>query len=175
MLPNEPALRRWLARLAPDVDPDDVVQETYAKIARDFASVQSGRAYMFTVARNVVVESLRRKRIVRIVAIADLDALPVSDPADVQEQGLIGREELALLQAAIADLPEKRRQVLMLRKIDGLSQREVAQRLGLSESTVEKHVAAGIRGCAAWFARLRPSGAETASVRKDGRQKDDSL
>lgn len=166
VLPHEPALRRWLSRFARDLDPDDIVQEAYAKMAPDYAAIREPRAYMFTVARNAVADILRRRQIVRIVAIADLDALPVVDEAGENERSLIVREELMLLQAALASLPEKCRRVLTLRKVDGVSQREVALRLGLSESTVEKHVAAGLRRCAAWFAdRDWPAGQQRPPVR----------
>jgi RNA polymerase sigma-70 factor (ECF subfamily) len=154
VLPHEADLRRWLSRFGPDVDVDDIVQETYAGMARRFDQVRESRAFMFAVARNAVIASLKQKRIVRIVAIADLDAIPLVDGAATGEQSLVGREELEMLQAAIADLPDRCREVLTLRKIDGLSQRDVAERLGLSESTVEKHVSAGIRRCADWFARI---------------------
>jgi RNA polymerase sigma factor (sigma-70 family) len=153
VLPHEADLRRWLMRFAPDLDGDDVIQEAYAKLAREYRNIRNPRAYLFTVARNVVMETLRQRRIIRIVAIADLDSLPVFDEGQTSEQALIGRQELDLLQAALAQLPSRCREVLTLRKVEGLSQREVAARLGLSESTVEKHVASGLRRCAAWLGR----------------------
>lgn len=174
VLPHEPDLRRWLARFASDIDADDIVQETYAGMAKDFRTIRTPRAFMFTVARNAVIAHLRHKRIVNIVAIADLDTLPVVDGSETSEQALVGREELSMLQQALSDLPDRCREVLTLRKIEGLPQREVAARLGLSESTVEKHVSAGIRRCADWFARLgrvadeRPSKPDAGS---QGRRK----
>lgn len=155
VLPHEPDLRRWLARVAADLDQDDLVQETYAALAREWRSVRNPRGFMFTAARNLLIGRLRHKRIVNIVTIADLETLSVIDGQATGEQALVGREELSMLQQALAALPERCRQVLVLRKIEGLSQREVAARLGLSESTVEKHVSAGIRRCADWFARLQ--------------------
>lgn len=158
VLPHEPDLRRWLSRVAGDLDQDDLVQETYAAVAKEWRGIRNPRGFMFTVARNVLIRHLRHKRIVNIVTIADLEKLSVIDGQATGEQALVGREELSMLQQALAALPERCRQVLMLRKIEGLSQREVAARLGLSESTVEKHVAAGISRCADWFARLQPTG-----------------
>lgn len=155
VLPHEPDLRRWLGRVAADLDQDDLVQETYAALAREWRTVRNPRGFMFTVARNVLIGHLRHKRIVNIVTIADLEKLSVIDGQASGEQALVGREELSMLQQALAALPERCRQVLMLRKIEGLPQREVAARLGLSESTVEKHVSAGIRRCADWFASLQ--------------------
>lgn len=155
VLPHEADLRRWLSRFASDLDVDDIIQETYTNLARHRGSVREARPFMFVVARNAVIATLKQRRIVRIVAIADLEALPLVDDGANGEQSLVGREELEMLQAALADLPDRCREVLTLRKIEGLPQREVAARLGLSESTVEKHVAAGIRRCADWFTRMR--------------------
>lgn len=148
VLPHEPDLRRWLARFAGDLDPDDIVQETYAGMARDFRQVRNPRAFMFTLARHAVIANLRRRRVVNIVAIADLDRLPVADGAATGEQALVGREELSMLQQALADLPDRCREVLTLRKIEGLPQREVAARMGIREDTVERQTIHGMRALA---------------------------
>jgi RNA polymerase sigma factor (sigma-70 family) len=172
VLPHEPDLRRWLARFARDIDADDIVQETYAGMARDYLAIRNPRAFMFTVARHAVIAAFRQKRIVNIVAIADLDSLPLVDGQATGEQALVGREELSMLQEALSKLPDRCREVLMLRKIEGLPQREVALRLGLSESTVEKHVSAGIRKCADWFARGRRAAEdETLAADESGARK----
>ncbi|AUN32437.1 RNA polymerase sigma factor [Niveispirillum cyanobacteriorum] len=152
ILPLEPGLRGWLARHANDIDPDDIIQETYARLAKEQAGIRDAKAYMFAVARSIVIEQLRQRRVVKIVPVPDLESLSVADEAPTHESDLISRQDIGLLHAALAQLPEKCRQVLTLRKVDGLSQKLVARRLGLSESTVEKHVAAGIKRCAAWFA-----------------------
>jgi len=167
-LPNEPAIRRWLGKAASDFDADDIVQEVYAKLARHRTEIVNVRAYMFAAARSTVIDQLQKRQVVNIVTVADLDSIPVADENSAFEQELIGREELALLQAAIADLPEQCRKVLILRKLNGLSQRDVATALGLSESTIEKHVAAGIRRCADWFARR--FAAEEGGASAPGRQ-----
>jgi RNA polymerase sigma factor (sigma-70 family) len=171
VLPHEADLRRWLMRFASDLDIDDIVQETYAGMARQHATVREARAFMFVVARNAVIATLKQRRIVRIVAIADLDSFPLVDRQANGEQSLVGREELEMLQAALADLPERCREVLTLRKIDGLAQRDVAARLGLSESTVEKHVSAGIRRCADWFARVRAAGSAADKAQAGERER----
>ena len=171
VLPHEADLRRWLARFAADLDIDDIVQETYAGLARHRDTVREARAFMFVVARNAVIAALKQRRIVRIVAIADLDTFPLVDEGANGEQSLLGREELEMLQAALADLPERCREVLTLRKIEGLPQREVAARLGLSESTVEKHVSAGIRRCADWFARVSAATPSASPQQAENRER----
>src|SRR3546814_1597359 len=57
----------------------------------------------------------------------------------------LGRQELARLEAALDDLPARCRETFVLRKIDGLSQRETAEKLGVSEATVEKQMVKAMR------------------------------
>lgn len=148
ILPHEAGLRRWLLRrgcLAGELD--DIVQESYAALAglADVAHIGDPRAYFFRTAWSIRLRQLRRAKVIAIEAVADLTAFdPVSDQPDAERQ-LSGRQELRRLAAAIETLPARCRDVFKLRKIESLSQREVADRLGLSESTVEKHVARAVR------------------------------
>jgi RNA polymerase sigma-70 factor (ECF subfamily) len=155
LLPLEGKLRALLRPLADsDADIDDLLQETYAKVVSmpDYQSIEHPRAFILTVARNLAVERLRRKRIVSIEAMADLEALHVFQAEPSPEEIVGARQELRLVAAAIEALPPQCREVFRLRKIQGLSQREVAERLGLSESSVEKHVARALRLCSATLA-----------------------
>ena len=146
-LPHEPALRAWLSRrpLA-GLEVDDIVQETYAILAALEAvdHIQTPRTYMFEVAKSVILRSLRRSRIVAFEALAEAEALvpPSAEPSP--ETVAADRQELSRIAALIAGLPTKCREAFTLRKVHGLSQREVAQRMGVSENTVEKHVGKGI-------------------------------
>ena len=99
---------------------------------------------MFEVAKSVILRSLRRSRIVAFEALAEAEALvpPSAEPSP--ETVAADRQELSRIAALIAGLPTKCREAFTLRKVHGLSQREVAQRMGISENTVEKHVGKGI-------------------------------
>jgi RNA polymerase sigma factor (sigma-70 family) len=157
ILAHERDLRAFLTRcLSHRDDVADVVQETYARLLalplQRRRSVRSWRAFLFATAHNIAVDHLRRREII------SLDALPEIAAADVVWQG--GEEsspdeivnltqERRLLAQIIESLPEKCRQVLTLRKIHGLSQKEIALRMGIAEHTVEKHVSHGVRLCAA--------------------------
>jgi RNA polymerase sigma-70 factor (ECF subfamily) len=148
ILPHEAALRRWLrGAVASANDVDDVVQEAYCRIAslESASHIHNPQAYLFQVARNVLVEQVRRSRIVRIDLIAELDALNIADDRPSPEESTLARRELGRLKALIDALPEKCRRVFVLRKIDGISQREIATRLGITENTVEAHAANGLR------------------------------
>ena len=149
VLPNEPALRRWLCkRMAVcGVDADDVVQEVYAVLAglQDVAEIRDPWAYLIACARSTVLNTLRRARIVRIEAFASLDHLDAEEPSAGPERHVNAHQQLRETLALIQSLPEKCRRAFVLRRVHGLSQREIAQRMGISENTVEKHICKGIR------------------------------
>jgi RNA polymerase sigma-70 factor (ECF subfamily) len=146
-LPHEGALRAWLARrpLA-GLEVDDIVQETYAILAglQSVDHILNGRTYMFEVAKSVVMRALRRSRIVAFEALAEAEGMEPPSEAPSPETVAVDRQELTRIAALIAGLPAKCREAFTLRKVHGLSQREVAQRMGVSENTVEKHVGKGI-------------------------------
>jgi len=148
VLPHEPALRAWLKRRrVQDLEVDDIVQETYARLAsaESVAGVRNARTYAFQTAHSVILTHLRRSRVVSIRAVADVDLLGAAAEGPSPEEEAADRDELHHLAQAIAGLPERVREVFSLRRIEGLSQRQVAERLGLAESTVEKHMAKSFR------------------------------
>jgi RNA polymerase sigma factor (sigma-70 family) len=153
ILVHEKMLRGYLARISKNpADIDDVIQETYARLLAlsesSFAAVRNWHSFVLTSARNVMVDRIRRNRVVSLDAMVELGSLDVLDPQPAADDALNARQELALLAEAIAGLPARCREVLTLRKLYGLSQREIAAQLGIAESTVEKHVAYGVRLCA---------------------------
>ena len=106
----------------------------------------------------MALDRVRRARVVSLDTLAEMGSADVLDQTPSVEEALNARQELALLLNTIASLPDRCREVLTLRKLYGLSQREIAVRLAISESTVEKHVAYGVRLCAErMFAQARRS------------------
>jgi RNA polymerase sigma-70 factor (ECF subfamily) len=151
VLPVEPALRAWLARRPHGraqgrLEIDDVVQETYAILAAlpEVEHIQDVRSYTFQVAKTVILRALRRSQVVAFEALAEADSLEAPDPQPLPETVLADRQELGRAAALIAALPGKCREAFTLRKVHGLSQREVARQMGISENTVEKHVGKAI-------------------------------
>jgi RNA polymerase sigma-70 factor (ECF subfamily) len=147
VLPHEADVRGWLRASLRIDNPDDVIQEAYAKMFAHggLEHVVSGRAWFFAVARNIVLKQMRRDRIVRIDAVAEIDALGIVDYEPSPERAVEGRQELARVQRLIEALPERCRMIFQMRKIDGLPQREIAARLRVSENVVEKEAAKGLR------------------------------
>ena len=148
VLPHEGDVRKWIKRFgANGVDEDDVIQEAYCRLAGlgGAEQVRSARAYFFTVARNIILEQLRRGRVVHIDNVAEIDRLHIVDEEPSPERRFSGREELARVRRLIAELPERCRTIFTMRKVQGLSQREIARRMGVTENVVEKEVAKGLR------------------------------
>jgi RNA polymerase sigma factor (sigma-70 family) len=149
VLPHEADVRRWLSRRVrglPDCHVDEIVQEAYARLwAAGTDRIVNPRAYFFVTARHVVGEVLRRLRVVSIETIADIDSLNIADEDVGLERRISGREEIERVQHMLAKLPPKCREAFELRKFAELSQKEIAQRMQLSESTVEKHLVKALR------------------------------
>jgi RNA polymerase sigma factor (sigma-70 family) len=148
ILSQETALVRYLARAWPRRDDvSDLRQETYARVyaAARTARPQSPRAFLFSTAHNLVLDRIRRERVVSIDAVADVDRLNVLVDEISPEQCAMGREQLELLAQAFELLPRKCREVMWLRRVQEVPQRELAKRLRISERTVERHVSKGVR------------------------------
>lgn len=148
VLPREPALRAWLKRKrVVDLEVDDIVQHTYAILAArtDLAQVRNPQAYVYQVAYSVILKHVRRSKVVSIRVVEDIERLEAVLPAPSPEDEVIARDELQRLVDTIDDMPRHTRRVFVLSKVEGLPQREVARRTGLSESTVEKHISKGVR------------------------------
>ncbi len=153
--PHEPMLRAWLQRrFASQLDIDDLVQEAYVRVlrARESGVLTAPKAFLFATARNLALDRLRRHEVSRTDSLGDFDALHVLDERDGVSETVARNQELALLTEAIQSLPARCRQILTLRKLYGLSQREIAERLGLSESTVSNQITIGIEKCTDFFA-----------------------
>lgn len=162
---HQASLRAYLRRAFPWIaDPDDLVQDAMARLwkASRSGGVRSGKAFLFATARNAAVDLARHNAVVPMERLEDLPALSVLDDRLGVAETVSRREELELLAEAIRVLPDRCRQVLTLRKIYGLSQKEIASRLGISEHTVEVHTANGMRRCARFMREhgLMPSAAD---------------
>lgn len=148
--PHEPALREWLRRRFPSLsDIDDLVQETYARLfrIRKIERIYEPRPYLFATARNTANSLCRRGKIISFVPLAETSPLSVVEDGCDPAEAAAHEQELAMLANAIRVLPDRCRQILTLRKLHGLSHREIAQKLGISENTVNAQAALGVLRC----------------------------
>ena len=146
--PHDSHLKAYLRGSFPSVrDVDDVVQESYLRIwkVRAAQPIRSAKAFLFTIARRLALDSIRRERTSLIDAVGDLSRLRVlhERPDSAKAAGM--QEKLRLLADAIERLPARCRDVVVLRKLQGISQKDVATMLGISEKTVESHFTRGMK------------------------------
>lgn len=164
VLVHEAALGRYLARMWANRDEvNDLRQEIYVRVYEAAAKSRplSPKAFLFTTARHLMADRLRRTRIVSIEAMGDLEALNVPIDDISPERRTSAHQELRRLADALSLLPPKCREVVWLRRVEELPQKEVASRLGISEKTVEKQVAKGMRLLAAsFYGATQESGAD---------------
>jgi RNA polymerase sigma factor (sigma-70 family) len=142
-------LRSWFRR----EEIHDLRQEIYVRVYEAAAKARPAmpKSFMFTTARHLMTDRLRRGRVVSIEAVGDIDALNVLIDEISPERRLGARQELKRLTDAFDRLPDRCREVVWLRRVEELSQKEVAARMGISEKTVEKQVAKGARLIAEYF------------------------
>ncbi len=149
VLVHEPALMQFLqARWGRHEEAGDLRQEIYVRVyeaARRTRPV-SVRAFLFTTARNLMADRIRRQKVVSIETMGDFEPSNVYLIEEVSpERWFGGRQLLRRLAAAFDALPERCREVVWLRRVEDMPQKEVAVRLGICEKTVEKHLAKGMR------------------------------
>lgn len=160
-------LRRFLiARTGSEAEADDILSELWIKVnAIQSGPVANPKNYLFKMANNLVLdrrrELQRRERRERDWTNEryGLSSTEIADEAANAEQLLIERQAIDRLSEAIAKLPAGARRVVRLHKLDGLSHSEVAQRLAISKSAVEKHMAVAMTHLRRLLAaEVRPAG-----------------
>jgi RNA polymerase sigma-70 factor (ECF subfamily) len=151
ILPHEAALKRYLNKVwkSPD-EVADLRQETYIRVyeSGSRARPRSPKTFLFTTARNLMIDKMRRERIVSINYTQDIHSLDVSMDELTPERRLTAREELQRLSEAFDRLPDTTRTVIWLRRVAGLSQKETARALSIKEGALEGHMTRGLRSLA---------------------------
>jgi RNA polymerase sigma factor (sigma-70 family) len=151
-LTNEGALKRYLSRFIKSREAaDDLAQEAFIRAfaAEAVRVIESPKAFLFKVAKNLALNELARKAAIAVEPLGDFEGQEVlEDSSQAAVDDVVdSRERIRLLARAIAALPPQCAKVFILRKMQGLSQKEIAVRLNISVRTVENHVATGLSRC----------------------------
>lgn len=145
ILPLEGQARRWLTqhvRSLSSSDVDDLIQESFYRIwMTDLSAIQRPAAYLYVILRNLLLRRSRHAKIVPMERMGEIDELSIPNDELGPDRTISARQELDRLSRIVEAMPEQCRRVFELRKLEGLSQREVSLKLGISERTVEKHLA----------------------------------
>ena len=147
---SESALKRFLERFFYNThDIEDILQDAFLQTwsIEKKQKIQSPKSYLFRVARNMAAKELKKKsrQINAFIEEVNPDELVCNETSTENEVDL--NERLILFEKALATLPPRCRNVFVLRKVFGFSQKEIARRMNISVSTVEKHIINGIQRC----------------------------
>jgi RNA polymerase sigma factor (sigma-70 family) len=145
-------LERSVSRIVPPREIEDIVQETYVRVcqAGQVEAIRHPRSFLYRIARNLALDHMKR---------AESHTLSLDDDSAEEDIGIelqadddtcdhaAARQEFELFCEAVRQLPVQCRRAFILRKVYGYSQKEIAQDLNISENTVEKHIAHGLKRC----------------------------
>lgn len=148
VLPLEPQLLAYLRRnWKAQHEVRDMLHDVYEKALMGAGQglPQHSRAYLFTIARNLLITRLKRNRIVSFDLVANLDELPTDDDLLTPERHASAREDLQRAMDGMSRLPPRCREVVRLRKVEGLSTKQVAERLDVGIDAVERQMTLGMK------------------------------
>ena len=173
ILPHEASLVRYLRRVWRDqAEVADLRQEIYVRIyenagrtPRSLPTLAKAKSLLFVTARHLIIDRIRRERIVSIDYSQDFEALNVLVDEISPEHRLSARQELRQLSEALDQLSDNCRAVVWLRRVEGLSQKDAAERLGMNEGALEGYLVRGLRALTKAVFADHPQG----DVRKESR------
>jgi RNA polymerase sigma factor (sigma-70 family) len=148
VLPLEAALMQFLrSNWGNENDLTDLRQDVYVRVyeAAQKQIPDLAKPFVFAAARNLLVDRVRRNRIIPIEAVADLDTLGIASGEGGPERIAMARDALRRLQIVLDRLPPRCREAIVMSKIDGLCRHEIAARMGIAEDTVRQHLMHGMR------------------------------
>lgn len=151
-LDNQDALKRYIARFGVCAEEaDDIAQETFLKgfAAEQITGIREPRPFLFRIAKNLALNTLRTRRRAPTDMIEDFggDGIIVDERQALAEEQLDANKKLAALAMAVALLPPQCRRVFIMARVEGLRHKQIASRLSITVSNVEKLVAKGLLKC----------------------------
>jgi RNA polymerase sigma factor (sigma-70 family) len=148
VIPQEHKVRGALRRLGvAESDIDDLIQDAYCRLAtlKSVDHIDRPGAYFMQIVKNAWRDGLRHARVVRLEDFTENTTSSVEDEATGVEAAILAREQLGLIEALLATLPERCRTIFTWKRMEGMPQREIARRLGVSENVVENDVQKALR------------------------------
>jgi RNA polymerase sigma-70 factor (ECF subfamily) len=148
VLPLEAFLMQYLRRnWANASDIADLRQDVYIRVyeAAQKQIPDSPKAFVLSTARNLLIDRVRRARIVPLETVTDLEALNIASAEVSAEKVVMARDALGRLQAAVDRLPPRAREAVILSKLEGFSRKQIAERMGIAEDTVKNLLVQGMR------------------------------
>ncbi|PSO10847.1 MULTISPECIES: RNA polymerase sigma factor [unclassified Sphingobium] len=138
---QRPLLRHVASRVAHKGDAEDLAQDVWVRAsAYTDGPVRNVRAWLFRIARNLIIDH-RRKAARAAEFVADPDAMDhIADERENPEAAALNREELRRIDALLAAMPERPRQVFRMHRLEGLGFAEIGRRLGLKRQTVHDYM-----------------------------------
>jgi RNA polymerase sigma-70 factor (ECF subfamily) len=148
VLPLESVLMQFLRnnwRNASEVEDlcQDVYVRTYEAAAQSTIPERT-KPFVFAIARNLLIDRVRRSQIVPIETVSDLEELETAAEEPGPDRSVMAKDELRRLNAALDKLPPRCREVVFLKRLEDLTRRQIAERLGISEYTVAEYLAQGM-------------------------------
>jgi len=136
-------------------DIEDALQESFLKTyeIEKKQHIDTPAAYLFMTVNNFARRDLKKKSRMRTEPIEEIDLSSLYIGMQAVEEGFEARQTLAIFCEAADSLPDQCRKAFLLRKVQGFSQKEIAKTMGISESTVEKHLAKGLMRSMEYMAR----------------------
>jgi RNA polymerase sigma-70 factor (ECF subfamily) len=178
VLPHEPLIRARLKRAyARGLEIDDVIQEMYTRILAvpSLESIRFPVQYAIRTAKSVIIDHIRRSQVVSIVSSGNLEQLDIPAPEVGVQERMEFQEEIREVASEIAKLPEVCRETLILRRVEGLSQKETAERLKISENSVEYYMTRGVFLLIQRFGRGRKGRIRSSTVFEEAEVDDENF
>ena len=143
------SLARAVQHIVPPKEIEDIVQETYLRVCQFEAKkeIKSPRSFMFKTARNLALDYVKRAETRLVDSLEDKELSISQMRTDSTLDQVCSDEEFSRFCDGVRYLPVQCRRAFVLKKVYGYSQREIAKVMRISERTVEKHIANGIKRC----------------------------
>lgn len=158
-LQHQDSLRNYISRFMVSAhEIDDVSQETFLRAykAEQKTTIEQPKAFLFRVAKNMMLSEFSSKSRKMIDYVADFEQAQLQGSTPSLEDHVVAGQKIGVYCEAIASLPPRCRQVILMKKVYGMSHKEIARRMEVSVSAVEKHLVKGGKKCAQYMAERYP-------------------